>query len=146
MPCPTASSIFATQFADLALVACHRHAPHGQRAPRASGRPCSGRSTAPSIEPLGWACVYNQVHVRFFLLLAFYFLLRYIETGERRYNVWQWVVFLLGFGALELNVVYPALAAGYTLLCARKYFRGTLPHVRRFRRLCGSAHRGCAVA
>src|SRR5262249_23943339 len=34
---------------------------------------------------------------------------------------------LLGFGALELNLVYPALAAGYTVLCARKYFNRTLP-------------------
>jgi len=33
---------------------------------------------------------------------------------------------LLGFGALELNVVYPALAATYTLLCARTHFRRTL--------------------
>jgi hypothetical protein len=63
----------------------------------------------------------------FFLLLAFTFLLRYIDTGQRRYYVYQWIVFILGFGALELNVVYPALAAGFTLLAARKYFRGTLP-------------------
>src|SRR5439155_2538713 len=54
------------------------------------------------------------------------FLLRYIETGEKRFNRAQWIVFLLGFGALELNVVYPALAAAYTLLCARPYFRRTL--------------------
>jgi hypothetical protein len=58
---------------------------------------------------------------------AFWFLLRYIETGQRRYYLWQWVVFLLGFGALEINVVYPALAALYTFLCARRFFRTTLP-------------------
>jgi hypothetical protein len=79
------------------------------------------------VEPLGWACVYNQVLCGFFLLLAFRFLLRYVETGKQRYNLWQWGVFLVGFGALELNLVYPALAAGYTFLCARKYFRRTLP-------------------
>ena len=56
----------------------------------------------------------------FFLLLAFHFLLRYLETGERRYNLFQWAAFLLGFGALELNVVYPAIAAAYTLLCVRR--------------------------
>ncbi|MGA8580919.1 MAG: hypothetical protein WB579_19685, partial [Bryobacteraceae bacterium] len=53
----------------------------------------------------------------------------YIETGARRYNAAQWIVFVLGFGALELNVVYPALAASYTWLCARRRFRGTLAMV-----------------
>jgi hypothetical protein len=74
-----------------------------------------------------WSSVYNQALCGFFLLLAFYFLLRYIETGRTRFNTLQWVVFLLGFGALEINVVYPALAALYTLLCARPFFRRTLP-------------------
>ena len=54
------------------------------------------------------------------------------RPGERRYNLFQWAAFLLGFGALELNVVYPAIAAAYTLLCMPqgprdKYFRATLP-------------------
>src|SRR5262249_18228102 len=71
--------------------------------------------------------VYNQALCGLFLLLAFYFLLRYIETGKGRFNRAQWIVFLLGFGALEINVVYPALAAAYTWLCARSYFRGPLP-------------------
>jgi hypothetical protein len=74
-----------------------------------------------------WSSVYNQALCGFFLLLAFYFLLRYIETGATRFNILQWIVFLLGFGALEINVVYPALAALYTLLCARPFFRRTLP-------------------
>jgi hypothetical protein len=77
--------------------------------------------------PLGWASVFNQPLCALFLLSAFRFLLRYIETGERRYYRWQWAVFLAGFGALELNLVYPALAAAYTWLCARKFFRSTLP-------------------
>jgi hypothetical protein len=118
--------IFATQFADLALVAWIGR--------RLTGIPAAGfwaavfwAVSSSSMEPLGWACVYNEVMCGFFLLLAFYFLLRYIDTGERRFFVYQWIVFLLGFGALELNVVYPALAAGYTLLCARRHFRRTLP-------------------
>ena len=74
-----------------------------------------------------WSSVYNQALCGFFILLAFYFLLRFIETGEKRFNVAQWIAFLIGFGALELNVVYPALAATYTFLCARGYFRRTLP-------------------
>jgi hypothetical protein len=120
--------IFGTMFADLALVASIGR--------RLSGSAAAGFWAAifwamngTLMEPLGWACVYNQVMCGFFLLLALYLLMRYTETGARRYQVWQWAVFLLGFGALELNVVYPALAAGYTWLCARKYFRGTLPMV-----------------
>ena len=118
--------IFATEFADLLLVLWIGR--------RLTGSLFAGVCAAAfwsvsssSMEPLGWACVYNEVLVAFFLLLAFYFLLRYIDTGETRYNVCQWIVFVLGFGALEVNVVYPALAAGYTFLCARKQFLRTLP-------------------
>ena len=107
--------IFATQFANLALVA--------SIGARLSGLRWAGFFAAvfwvlngAGIEPLGWSCVYNQVMCGFFLLLAFHFLLRYEETGERRYYWFQWVAFLLGFGALELNVVYPAIAAAYLLL------------------------------
>jgi hypothetical protein len=123
--------VFATQFANLALVS--------SIGARLTGLRWAGFFAAvfwvlnsSGIEPLGWCCVYNQVLCGFFLLLAFHFLLRYVETGERRYNLFQWAAFLAGFGALELNVVYPAIAAMYTLLCLPKgtrstYFRGTLP-------------------
>ena len=118
--------VFATQFANLALVA--------SIGARMTGRRAAGFCAAilwvlhgSGVLPLGWTCVYNEVMCGFFLLLAFHFLLRYTETGERRYYVFQWAAFLVGFGALELNVVYPAIAAAYTLLCARRYFRGTLP-------------------
>jgi hypothetical protein len=77
--------------------------------------------------PMSWTSAYNQVLCAFFLLASFQFLLRWIETGERRWWRWQWATFLMGFGALELNVVYPALAALYTLACARQHFRRTLP-------------------
>jgi len=80
-----------------------------------------------NILPLGWTSVYNQVLCGFFLLLALHFLLRYTETGERRYYWWQWLAFLAGFGAQELNLVYPAIAATYTLLCKPRFWRGTLP-------------------
>lgn len=77
--------------------------------------------------PMVWTSAYNQILCGFFLLSAFWCLLLYIETGRRAYYLWQWTLFLLGFGALEINVVYPALAALYTYLCARKFFRSTLP-------------------
>jgi hypothetical protein len=118
--------IFATQFANLALVA--------RIGWRLTGMRAAGFWAAifwvlnsSQILPLGWICVYNQVMGGFFLLLALHFLMKYVETGMRRYNLWQWSAFLLGFGALELNLVYPAIAASYTFLYARQHFRRTLP-------------------
>ena len=79
------------------------------------------------ISPMVWNSTYNQIMCGFFLLGAFWFLVRYTQTGRTSNCVWQWVVFVLGFGALEVNVVYPALAATYTFLLARKHFASTLP-------------------
>ena len=76
---------------------------------------------------MSWSSSYNEILFCFFLLLSFALLLRYMETGRTRFYVLQWIAFLLGFGALELMVVYPALAAFYTLCRDRKYFRSTLP-------------------
>ncbi len=75
---------------------------------------------------IGWSAAYNEIALAFFVLLAFHLFLRHIDTGERKYLIWQWIVFLLGFGALELNVMYPALVAGYSLCCARPYLRKAL--------------------
>jgi hypothetical protein len=75
---------------------------------------------------MDWSSAYNEILFAFFLLLAFRLFLLHIDTGERKYWIWQWVVFILGFGALELNVMYPAVAAGYALCCTRPYFRKTL--------------------
>ena len=74
-----------------------------------------------------WTSIYNQILSGFFFLLAFYFLLRYVEGGQRCYYIGQWAAFMLGLGALEINVVYPAIAAVYTLLFARARFRKILP-------------------
>jgi hypothetical protein len=83
-------------------------------------------SNAGMANAIGWSSAYNEIAFAFFLLLAFRLLLLHIDTGQRKYWIWQWVVFLLGFGALELNVMYPVLAAGYALCCARSYFRKTI--------------------
>jgi hypothetical protein len=120
--------VFATQFASLALAAWI--------GARITGRQAAGFLAAAlwaisdtAVLPLGWASAYNQVLCGFFLLLAFYFLLRYVETGSARYNLYQWIAFLLGFGAMEVNIVYPALALVYTWLCARRYMRQMWPLV-----------------
>jgi hypothetical protein len=117
--------VFATQFANLWLLA-------------AIARRITGSDLAGLLAPLfwivngtlavimTWTSAYNQVLWAFFTLLSFWFLLRFVETSARKYELAQWVSFLLGFGALELNVVYPALAAVYVFFQARSYFRRTL--------------------
>jgi len=76
---------------------------------------------------LGWSSIYNQVLSSFFFLLAFYFLVRYAASGRRPDWALQWVAFVLGLGALEINVVYPALALFYALLFARSLIGKVLP-------------------
>jgi hypothetical protein len=76
---------------------------------------------------MSWTSVYNQILSGFFFLLGFYFLLRHIETGQRRYEIAHGTAFVLGLGALETNVVYPAVAAAYTLLFARPFLKKVLP-------------------
>ena len=69
---------------------------------------------------LAWTAVYYELLCSFSLLLSLWFLIRYDETGQRRFYVAQWITFVIGFGILELNVVYPALAAVYALCRARQ--------------------------
>ena len=72
-------------------------------------------------KPMTWTSAYNEVLCAFSMLLSFWLLLRYIEKGDSRFNRWQWVSFLVGFGILEINVMYPALAILYTALFARRF-------------------------
>ena len=124
--------VFVTQFANLVLVGSigarmTERRPGGLRHDAGLYAAILWLLNSSLILPLGWVATYNQVMCGFFLLLALHLLMRYTETGRTRYLVWQWIVFLLGFGALELNLVYPAIAAAYTWFYARKYFRRTLP-------------------
>ena len=118
--------VFATHFANLALTASIGARLTGSRAAGLCAAILWLANSSNTL-PLGWTCVYNQVLCGLFLLLALHLLMRYTETGKRRYYWWQWAAFAAGFGALELNLVYPAIALAYTLACARRYWRGTLP-------------------
>jgi hypothetical protein len=77
--------------------------------------------------PMSWTAEYYELLCALFFLLDFWFLLRFAETGQRRFYIAQWVTFVAGFGVLELNVVYPALAAVYALCRAPKILRRVLP-------------------
>ena len=118
--------VFLTQFANLVLLASITRRLTGSRA---AGFWAAILWVANSklATVMSWSCEYILVLCGFFLLLAVHFFLRYVETSERRYYLWTWAAFLCGFLAMETNVVFPLLIGSYTLLCARKYFRTTLP-------------------
>jgi hypothetical protein len=69
---------------------------------------------------MSWSSIYNQVLSGFFFLLAFWFLLRRMHRAH-------WAAFVLGLGALETNVMYPAIAAAYALLYDRSLLRKIAP-------------------
>ena len=69
--------------------------------------------------PLSWTSSYNQIMCAAFLLGAFLLWLEYADTGHRRAYVAQFVVFLLGFGALEINIVYPGLVIAWCVLAGQ---------------------------
>ena len=125
-PLPFRVLAFATQIANLLLVCSIGTRLTGHRA-AGFWAAMFWAVNSSVLLPLAWACNYCEEMCGLCLLLALHFLMRYTRTGERRYLLAQWAVFLIGFGVLELNVVYPVLAAAYTWLCARKYFRTTLP-------------------
>jgi hypothetical protein len=73
--------------------------------------------------PLTWTCAYNEILCSGIFLLAFYAFLLYVETENWRYNALQWAAFVIGFGILEINVVYPLIPILYAACFARKFIR-----------------------
>jgi hypothetical protein len=122
---PFRMAVFLTQFANLVLLSSIAWR---LTRSRAAGflAPVFWIANSTLATVMSWTSAYNQVLCAFFLLASFWSLLLYVETEKRRYLVLQWVMFLLGFGALEINVVYPAIAAAFAFLAARKHFRSTM--------------------
>jgi hypothetical protein len=77
--------------------------------------------------PMSWTAVYYQLLCALFFLVSFWLLLRYVEAGDTRFYIAQCATFVVGLGVLELNVVYPAIAAVYALCCARHILRKIAP-------------------
>ena len=74
-----------------------------------------------------WNSAINYVICGFFVLLALWFLLRYIDTNRKRDLIAMWVAFLLGLGAMEMAIAFPVMASLYTWVRARPFFKKTLP-------------------
>jgi len=117
--------VFLTQCGNLALIAAITR--------RLSGSALAGVlasvlwiASSQLIVVMSWTSEYILAAAGLCLLAAFYLLLRYANTGERRYWGYCWLVFLAGFLMMETNIVFPLLAVSYVFLYARPIFRKTL--------------------
>jgi hypothetical protein len=77
--------------------------------------------------PLAWTSAYNEVLCAAFILGAFYARLRWLQSGGRKWIALEWAAYLAGFGALEIIVMYPVVAALHALCFARKRVWSTVP-------------------
>jgi hypothetical protein len=111
--------VFATAAADVLLIAWITLRATGSRVAGFMA-PLFWIVNAALVRAMTWDSTYNEVLCPLFLLGALALYIRYLDTGERKFWWWQLVVFSLGFGALEINVVYPALAAAWLLSRGRK--------------------------
>ncbi len=125
-PLPLRLWAIGTQLANLVLLSAVVLRVSGSRLAGFSA-PLFWTLNAVMVAPMCWSSAYNQILCSFFLLLGLYFWIRYIETEQHKYLMLQWAAFLLGFGALEVNIVYPALAACYALIRAPKHLRKVWP-------------------
>jgi len=118
--------VFLTQFTNLALLTwiARRLTGSALAGFLAAVLWCAGLALA---EPMAWSSAYNEVLIAWCVLLGFFFRLKWIDTGERRYLYLEWLPYLFGFGVLETIVIYPVLVLFYAMVCARKTLRSTLP-------------------
>ena len=77
--------------------------------------------------PMSWSSSYNQLMCTAFLLGALVLFQKYLETDRGAYYWAQMAVFVMGFGALEMNIVYPALAALVALVSRARKVWSTAP-------------------
>ena len=117
---------FLTQFANLILVSALTLRLTGSRLAGFLA-PIFWITNSKLMMVMTWCLAYDYALCGFLLLTAFWMFLRWSDTGERRYQLGMWTAYLLGFLALEVDLVFPFLAAAYALLCGKKLFRKTLP-------------------
>lgn len=118
-PVPMRVFIFGLQLASIGLL--------GRLSFRLSGSlvtaalvPCLWLINPGTMVSITWLSTWNQLLVVFFLLAA---LVSFIERRP-----WLcWTAYLLGFGALEVNIVFPALLMAYVWLWERDRLREVWP-------------------
>lgn len=125
-PVPFRIVVFATQLGSVALLASIVR--------RLSGSAIAGM-LAPILWMLNggtsvsmvWTSSYTHILCGFSILLAFRLLLAYDETNRPYYYWLQVLVFVLGLGAMETAVLYPALAVLWASFLARHRLKTILP-------------------
>jgi hypothetical protein len=118
-PVPMRAFIFLVQFASIALMARLTWRLSGSFA-AAALVPCIWLINPGTVVSMTWLSTWNQLLVVFFLLAA---LVAFIER-----RMWLcWISYLLGFGALEVNIVFPALLLAYVWLYQRDRLREVWP-------------------
>lgn len=122
---PFKAIVFGTQFLNLMLLAAIAHRLTCSRMAAYAAAIAWLFNSALST-PLSWLSAYNEVLWTLVVLSAFYCLLKYTSGAGWQFNAAQWVIYLLGFGVLELNVVYPALATLYAFCLAPRYAKQTI--------------------
>ncbi|MBZ2186759.1 MAG: hypothetical protein K7J46_18790 [Bryobacter sp.] len=65
---------------------------------------------------MAWLSSYNQILLSALLMGAFYCFLQREQGGPPRWTFGMWACYLLGFGALESMIVFPALVLAWLLL------------------------------
>lgn len=113
---------FLTQSANLILVVAITRRLTGGSLLAGSAAAVLWACHANAFVPMGWSSAYNQILCGFFLLSALWLWIRYTDTEDPQLYWAQFGVFVLGFGALEINVVYPALALLFALCFDRRKF------------------------
>ena len=117
--------VFLTAVADLWLLAWITKRITGSRLAGSAAAILWGASAA-IITPMTWNSAYNEVQYQLFLLGALALFIRFADTGQRPYWWAQLAVFVVGFGSLENNVVYPAVAVAWALFAADRSVRKRL--------------------
>jgi hypothetical protein len=128
---PFRAVAFATAAVDLTLLTWVTRRATGSRVAGFVAAILWAANTA-LVRPMTWSSAYNELMCLLFLLAALALFIRHIETGRRAFWWWQLVVFSLGFGALEINIVYPAIAAAWVVFHAPQgrrvsLLRGVVP-------------------
>ena len=117
--------VFLTAAADMWLLAWITKRLTGSRFAGSAAAILWGASAA-IITPMTWNSAYNEVQYQVFLLGALVLFIRFAETGQWRFWWAQLAIFALGFGSLENNVVYPAIAAAWAAIVADRAVRKRL--------------------
>ncbi|MCU1328530.1 MAG: hypothetical protein JWN34_3900, partial [Bryobacterales bacterium] len=111
---PFRLTVFATMTADILLIGWIMRRITGSRlAAAVAGMVWVANASLVTV--MTWSSAWNEALCPLFLLSALILFIRYLETGRTLFWWLQLAVFLLGFGALEINIVYPALALSWLL-------------------------------